>query len=65
MELGFQARGTAGGNVTVRYDNGKEVAVGAASIDGVDILAAAAYRAKYPDGEVTARGTLTISAEMS
>jgi hypothetical protein len=65
MQLGFEARGTAGGNVTIRYDNGKEVAVtGGGGGDAVDALAAEAYRAKHPNGEVTARGTVTTSVEV-
>jgi hypothetical protein len=65
MQIGFEARGTKGGNVTVRYDNGKEVSVSGASATGIDTLVADTYRAKYPDGEVTARGSVTVSAEVA
>ena len=66
MQIGFEARGTRGGNVTVRYDDtGKEVSVAPGSGgDTVDYLTAEAYRAAYPDGEVMARGTITVKVEM-
>ena len=64
MKTGFTARGTTGGNVTVSYDGGREVAVTSSTPSGIDTLIAEAYRQKYPAGEVSARGIITTTVEM-
>jgi hypothetical protein len=65
MQLGFSARGTASsGTVTIKYDDGKEVAVSGTVADGIDAEIARAYFGAHPKGEVTARGTVTTTVEI-
>jgi hypothetical protein len=62
MELGFTARGTKKGNVTVTFDSGREISVSTGSLDEAGRAIAEMYFDKYPEGEVSARGTISIVA---
>jgi hypothetical protein len=61
MNIGFTARGTKGGNVTVKYSDGREVSVTDSCDDATANMIAASYRGKYP---VTATGNLVSHVEM-
>ena len=64
MNIGFSVRGTKGGNVTVTFNSGREASISPYSGDETSNLIAEAYFAAHPNGEVVARGTITVSAEV-